>query len=34
MKLDHMGLPIFEDEVVSFTEKIIADISEKGGNNP
>lgn len=32
--LDHMGLPIFEDEVVSFTEKIIADISEKGGNNP
>ena len=30
--LDHMGLPIFDDEVVSFTEKFIADISEKGGN--
>lgn len=30
--LDYMGLPIFDDEVVSFTEKFIADISEKGGN--
>lgn len=30
--LDHMGLPIFDDEAVSFTEKFIADISEKGGN--
>jgi len=32
--LDHMGLPIFNDEAVSFTEKFIADISEKGGNEP
>lgn len=30
--LNHMGLPIFDDEAVSFTEKFIADISEKGGN--
>lgn len=30
--LDYMGLPIFDDEAVSFTEKFIADISEKGGN--
>ena len=30
--LDHMGLPIFDDEAVLFTEKFIADISEKGGN--
>lgn len=30
--LDHMGLPIFDDETVSFTEKFIADISEKGEN--
>lgn len=30
--LGHMGLPIFDDEAVSFTEKFIADISEKGGN--
>ena len=28
--LDYMGLPIFDDEAVSFTEKFIADISEKG----
>ncbi len=27
--LDHMGLPIFGDETVSFTEKFIDDISEK-----
>lgn len=27
--LDYMGLPIFDDEAVSFTEKFIADISEK-----
>ncbi|MCM1495128.1 MAG: TetR/AcrR family transcriptional regulator [Bacteroides sp.] len=26
--LDHMGLPIFDDEAVSFTEKFIHDISE------
>lgn len=32
--LDHMGLPIFDDEAVSFTEKFIADISEKGGSEP
>ncbi len=30
--LNYMGLPIFDEEVVSFTEKFIADISEKGGN--
>ena len=30
--LDYMGLPVFDDEAVSFTEKLIADISEKGGN--
>lgn len=30
--LKHMGLPIFDEEAVSFTEKFIADISEKGGN--
>lgn len=30
--LDHMGLPIFDDEAIAFTEKFIADISEKGGN--
>ncbi len=30
--LDHMGLPIFGDEAVSFTEKFIDDISEKRGN--
>ena len=30
--LDHMGLPIFDDAAVSFTEKFISDISEKGGH--
>ncbi|MCM1468170.1 MAG: TetR/AcrR family transcriptional regulator [Alistipes sp.] len=30
--LEHMGLPIFGDEAVSFTEKFIDDIS--GGNKP
>ena len=30
--LNYMGLPIFGDEAVSFTEKLIDDISEKGGN--
>ena len=28
--LDYMGLPIFDEEAVSFTEKFITDISEKG----
>ncbi|MCM1541998.1 MAG: TetR/AcrR family transcriptional regulator [Blautia sp.] len=32
--LEHMGLPIFGDEAVSFTEKFIDDISEKGGKEP
>ena len=32
--LAYMGLPLFDDETVSFTEKFIADISEKGGNEP
>ncbi len=27
--LDHMGLPIFDDKAVSFTEKFIADISDR-----
>lgn len=30
--LDHMGLPIFDDETTSFTEKFIDDISEKEEN--
>lgn len=30
--LDHMGLPIFDDEAIAFAEKFILDISEKGGN--
>ena len=30
--LDYMGLPISDDKAVSFTEKFITDISEKGGN--
>jgi len=29
---DHMGLPVFGDETISFTEKFIDDISEKEGN--
>ena len=32
--LEHMGLPIFDDEAVLFTEKFINDISQKGGNEP
>ena len=32
--LEHMGLPIFDDEAVSFTEKFITDISKKGENEP
>jgi len=32
--LDHMGLPIFDDAAISFTEKFITDISKKGGNEP
>lgn len=28
--LSHMGLPIFDEEILSFTEKVITDISEKG----
>ena len=32
--LENMGLPIFDDEAVSFTEKFINDISQKGGNEP
>ena len=32
--LDHMGLPIFDDEAVSFTEKFITGISKKGENEP
>ncbi len=32
--LNRMGLPIFGDEAVSFTEKFINDISEKRGDKP
>ena len=32
--LKHMGLPLFDDEIVSFTEQFIDEISEKGGNQP
>jgi len=32
--LGHMGLPVFDGEAVSFTEKFITDISGKGGNGP
>lgn len=30
--LAHMGLPLFDDDAVSFTEKFITDITEKRGN--
>jgi len=30
--LAHMGLPLLDDEILSFTEKVITDISEKEGN--
>lgn len=30
--LSHMGLPLFDDEARAFTEKVITDISTKGGN--
>lgn len=30
--LSHMGLPLFDDETRAFTEKVITDISTKGGN--
>lgn len=30
--LDHMGLPLYDDDMISFTEKFITDITEKGGN--
>ena len=29
--LKHMGLPLLDDDILSFTEKFITDISEKGG---
>lgn len=32
--LGHMGLPLFDEGIVSFTEKFIHDISGKGGNEP
>ena len=32
--LAHMGLPLFDDDAVSFTEKFITDIMEKGENEP
>ena len=30
-ELKHMGLPLLDDDILSFTEKFITDISEKGG---
>lgn len=30
--LSHMGLPLFDDETMAFTEKVITDISTKGEN--
>ena len=30
--LEHMGLPLLNDDILSFAEKFITDISEKGGN--
>lgn len=30
--LAHMGLPLLDDEILSFTEKFITNISEQGGN--
>ena len=30
--LEQMGLPVFDDNIKSFTENCIHDISEKGGN--
>lgn len=30
--LEHMGLPVFDDNIKSFTENCIHDISKKGGN--
>ena len=32
--LEHMGLPIFDEEAISFTEKFITDISKKEENEP
>lgn len=32
--LAHMGLPLYDDGTMSFTEKFIADITEKRGNEP
>lgn len=32
--LEHMGLPIFGDETVAFTDTVIDDIAEKGGGTP
>jgi len=31
--LSYMGLPLLDDQILSFTEKFITDISEKGGNS-
>lgn len=30
--LEHMGLPLFDEEASSFAERLIGDISEKGGD--
>lgn len=32
--LAHMGLPLYDDDTTSFTEKFITDIAGKGGNEP
>ena len=31
--LSYMGLPLLDEQILSFTEKFITDISEKGGNS-
>lgn len=32
--LAHMGLPLYDDDMRSFTEKFITDLAEKGSNEP
>ena len=32
--LSHMGLPLYNEDSISFTEKLITDMTGKGGNAP
>lgn len=32
--LSHMGLPLYHEDSISFTEKLITDMTGKGGNTP